>query len=593
MQITFFPRFGFLLTVTFFILSLVSIPTFAARLGTPIPGDWNKFPVCLDEGPNFALRFDFKPSASKSEKPWNSPGVLDGIQAPEDSFLSFSRPLGPAGPNDHFSVQWRGYWIPREPTVDIRLRADETAMLFINGKPALECDATRGEATTTIELDPRPHKLRLDYSESEGVAHVFLEYRKSGEAWQPLVTTQHEAGKTYPGWKATYFKGASYENPSLERIDPTIAFNWREQGPFGDAEDAPAIQFRWGHENGRFFGELVPNCSGELTISPEHSSVNDIESFQLSGTNTEFMIANGEQTPLLDLMVSRPGECQEAAFKVSLIPGQPFQFWEKDSPVRSGGVVSRKLDSAYDHFEETRPRLGGVLEPWDKSLIPSGRWWTNVLLNSSQIPSTSTHSAVASFVGLWAPDLQATLEPREKSFTDEGKEKTESETNIPPTLVAGLAQMIDAMNHLKPYTSTQLEETPSIGSLDPPRGEATLRNWPLGSATAIITISPAMIRIEVPEGLSMTIDRPARVEELRIGKRGEWNGKLFTRTPGSIEIGPAEKVSVLKWDGKPFLLMKRRGVMGGRLPGSEGRLEMHQLFGDGAATKQPGKPAPD
>jgi hypothetical protein len=84
----------------------------------------------------------------------------------------------PLAPHDFFSIRWTG-WLkaPKPGKYALRLRADDNARLWLDGQFLLDrWDRTVYSASTEVDLDDRPHEIRLEYVQLDGGARMKLDW---------------------------------------------------------------------------------------------------------------------------------------------------------------------------------------------------------------------------------------------------------------------------------------------------------------------------------------------------------------------------------------------------------------------------------
>jgi hypothetical protein len=440
------------------VVFLVSFDAHAARMGPGLPGYSGIFPVSLDGQRLLLLRIGL---ALGDDAPIpGPPGVLDGVASPNDAYLGCSWPAAPPDRDDRFGIQWNGYWQPGEVTCTLRLRANDSAVLYLNGERILECRDCPAGATRTVALDGRRHALRLDYHEVSGPAFVFLDWQIPGRAWNPIPAKSGKPNEEIEGWEGRYCLGETLDQPAFTRQDAAISFDWREEGPFDRPEDLPTLSLEWSHESGKCFGEVGANRDGPIQIQVMTPSVDTTPLF-ISTTPTEVSIVSHEGTEvvhfLLDQEVDGPRErvrvaslCEvlsptgtcSSTFLVPVQTSHKVRFWEQGGAVESGSSVAGKVRQERESFERSRPRLAGALGPWDHALIPSGRWWCRTWIEQMEfgpvIPGAGgpapispgrrrmlapimagLPSAVSSLLSLCAPDLRDLALPLWREMTPE------------------------------------------------------------------------------------------------------------------------------------------------------------------------------
>ncbi|MCG3198311.1 MAG: hypothetical protein GHCLOJNM_02809 [bacterium] len=358
------------------------------------PPEWNRFVILLGGNmPLLHLGLDFE----GAPEGYTPAGVIEGIQAPGETFWLQSWSPSPPDRVDHFSIVWSGTWRPGNLAGEIRLRADEQATLSLDGSPLLVCTDCPAGVTAAISLDQKPHDLRLEYLEREGPAYIFLEWREPERDWKPVPVTNKAGGEEVEGWEGKYSLGERFASEEFVRIDPMIAFNWGESGPFERLEDLPTLRFRWGIHEGALMGEISANREGRVRLLPEAPS-RGRRDLRVQGSATSMEIRDASGTTHLELFFDRPGNWIETEPSprgvlfaetetqrvphIPITPAEPIRFWEKGSTVQSGPSVSTQLDSAQKVFDDSRITLSEGLAEFDADLVPSGRYWNRLLLDA-------------------------------------------------------------------------------------------------------------------------------------------------------------------------------------------------------------------
>jgi hypothetical protein len=624
---------------------------FAARLGPCLLGQWNIFPVYDQNTPILLLQLDFVPHETKGSEPYSPSGLLNCTQAPNDSYLACSWPIGEPDRNDHFAVQWTGYWQPGAITCELRLRADEDASLALDGEPFLACHQSPAGVTRTVELDKKRHHLQLDYVEVEGPAYVFLEWREPGRAWNPIPATQGKAAEPSQGWQGAYSLGKTFDQPAFTRRDPMVAFNWGLEGPFDRDDDLPTASLEWGHEGGQFFGQIAANREGSLRFVPLGLPAIADSTAVLSGGATFLKIAGSPGKPLLSLLFDQAGEGlkegdlfplpgprasgpQSPSFTVPTHPGRPLRFWEEAAITETGSAVANHLEKAHKAFEETRPRLAEGLAPFDEPLIPQGRWWCRLLLDSlahqdllfkpplpklgegaggeglNDLLSANLPTAVSAMLALCARDLLVggaplleAITPGQASrvFVSSGTRELhllvdtlsgsmpamlpdERKGRLPVTqsprwkttgLAEGLARALSACRSVQPLINRNPKEGTDIGAPDPPFAKLKLENWWIAGNPFDITFRPDGLLLEQKGGTFLEFERPARLIGFRMGKKGEWLSEVEMKGTGGIEAGPPSRFQGVEWNHLPLLMVNRNGrLRAATTPTEKGSLKM-------------------
>ncbi len=105
----------------------------------------------------------------------------------------------------------------------------------------------------TVYLNEGIHSLRFELQTHEGVwigRQLALLYGSSalGIPLQPIPKDRlfRDVQATQPGINGTYYRDFNFSNVLTTRIDPQIAFRWRNQGRFDDTPDLSAVTDEYG-----------------------------------------------------------------------------------------------------------------------------------------------------------------------------------------------------------------------------------------------------------------------------------------------------------------------------------------------------------
>lgn len=574
------------------------------------------FQIQIDDEPIAELKFDFGVEGLRStefETGWLMGGVALGPGVRQGAW-----PISGPDRFDDFSARWRGIWNPGKTTCSVRLRSDSTARLFVDGREALASDGSASGATTTLELEDRPHDFRLDYSHRSGEAFILLEQRLGNGPWTPLVPDSSGGGNG-PGWEGEYFLGSEFEAVGFERIDEKILWNWGDHGPFNRMEDLPSALFRWAEGEPSFAASLSTNRKTVLTVG---FAILSPASWTLEFEGTLLTLKGVEGSRTL-IQFDQPGEIirSESGIQIQFetSPDRPLRFWEAGGEVRDGEQAERLINRIEQEYENRRPILSGALAPLDRSLGPEGRWWVEMLLDrlrtiSQGDASTLEGETAAAELGpglarwseVFAPELTGEIEewtqglsleagvsPFEDAsragmerlrlalggeYVDSGVRTVElhPEREVDwriESLAEGLARWGEAFH--------RFEETASVGEdgvvvfVDRVRGEWEILNLPAGDGVFDLRWSETRARIEDRSGRFLEFRGPIQVRELKSNEGGDWEIRLAGPRQTLFEVGPVGLVSGAYWDGAPILLTgqgstRKRGL----LPGGEGVLRL-------------------
>jgi hypothetical protein len=140
-------------------------------------------------------------------------------------------------PNDNFGARWTRKARFGAGTYRFHAMADDGVRLWVDDQLIIDAwyDHAALEWTTDHALVEGEHTVQVEYYEHVGTAEISV-------WWEKVVYA------SYPDWKGEYWPNRSLSgNPALVRNDPTIDFNWKEEGPaFGLPTDSFAA--RWTRE---------------------------------------------------------------------------------------------------------------------------------------------------------------------------------------------------------------------------------------------------------------------------------------------------------------------------------------------------------
>jgi WD40 repeat protein len=99
-------------------------------------------------------------------------------------------------PPDNFSIRWRGYLIaPRPGVYTLFVFADDGARVYLDEKPVLDNWDKTGRYSTTVTLDDKPHRLRVEHHEGVGLAAMSFRWALDcgfAEQAVPLEALYHD-----------------------------------------------------------------------------------------------------------------------------------------------------------------------------------------------------------------------------------------------------------------------------------------------------------------------------------------------------------------------------------------------------------------
>jgi hypothetical protein len=588
----------------------------------------------LDTLPVFAgetciggLRWEFEPVPPATAEISAPTALLAAMAAPHEEFLSMEWPIGASDRNDRFSARWTANLRIEPATLRVRLRADDRAVFYLNGRERLVCDAERPVATATLELDARLHDLRVDYTERTGPAHVFLEeWRTEAGAWVPWVprVLSQPVGPTDPGWLGTYFLGEDFEEEAFRERVSSIGFDWGGGGPFSRPGDRPAFRIDWANSpTGGFYGRCRCNRTGSLRLSwlvPASSREDPLSATQESA---EFHFRNSSTGSTVDLRFNQPPAKTEflektassfgealCRMRFTLAAGADLVFWEDSSELPHGGTAAEMLDSAEKRHHQTRLRLTGDLEPWDNPAALEGRFWVFQFLERMQygdpfgateasFPAFESSHLIASlpesvsdYLSLFAPDLRPTIpdllgQPLPTHFArlvppTPGRERdllgaSPSDLSRERDWWSGLWQAIESVHRVGQVFGRMPDGGVDLGGEGYERQSVGIENWSHRGKRFTWRLSGTQTRLEqVPQGRVLTFSQPARLRGFEIGEEGTWRFKVNLEDNGYFETHPALALRRATWDKQPLLLLRQGDFYrSGRLSDKEGMLTLY------------------
>jgi hypothetical protein len=162
-----------------------------------------------------------------------------------DNEINFDWALGSPGPGiptDSFSVRWtRAVYLPAGGW-RFNVTVDDGVRLWVDGQ--LLFDQWRVSAPITysgsILLGSGDHSLRVEYFEATERAQVRVWWDQGGAAPTPTP-----APSTSHPWDAAYYDNVYLAgNPRFTRYDPSINFDWGDDGP-GGGIGGEGFSVRW------------------------------------------------------------------------------------------------------------------------------------------------------------------------------------------------------------------------------------------------------------------------------------------------------------------------------------------------------------
>jgi WD40 repeat protein len=125
------------------------------------------------------------PNGLKTEL-FADPDLRRCVKVRYDQNIDFDWGLGspdPLVPPERFSIRWSG-WLraPRPGRYTLQLESDDGARLWLDEKLLVDCSRLAIEQlrhAVEVELDDRPHSLRVEYFQANGGAHVRLTWAQA------------------------------------------------------------------------------------------------------------------------------------------------------------------------------------------------------------------------------------------------------------------------------------------------------------------------------------------------------------------------------------------------------------------------------
>ncbi len=115
-------------------------------------------------------------------------------------------PMPELGPDD-FQVDWRGrLLVPRTGRYTLTLGADDSGVLFLDGRPVLTNGGTHPyqERSVALDLAAGPHELAVSYRENDGGASVRLLWAPEGEVPRVVPAEALQGPDGQPGLDGVY-----------------------------------------------------------------------------------------------------------------------------------------------------------------------------------------------------------------------------------------------------------------------------------------------------------------------------------------------------------------------------------------------------
>jgi len=172
---------------------------------------------------------------------WNNPDLAgEPVLIRNEAEIDFDwGEAGPAAvnstlPPDNFSARWTRTLNFAEGYYRFTVDADDGARLFIDENLLINDwqSDNPNPVSNELFLANGQHKLRLDYFERAGPAHMRLQWEALGAAASGLAS-----------WRGSYFRGTDLTGEAaLVRADPAIDFRWTESAPITMTE---GLAVRW------------------------------------------------------------------------------------------------------------------------------------------------------------------------------------------------------------------------------------------------------------------------------------------------------------------------------------------------------------
>ena len=165
-----------------------------------------------------------------------------------------------------FSIRWEGFVeAPTTGTYTFYTTSDDGVRLWVNDQLIVENwtvhPATENSGTINLVAGQRV-PIRMDFFENGGHAVAKLSWSANGVSKQTIpqsaLFTDSPEEQIGSGLLATYFDNMDFTNEALQRIDPTIDFNWGNGSPDGSI-GANTFSVRWE-------GEIKAPTSGTYTF---------------------------------------------------------------------------------------------------------------------------------------------------------------------------------------------------------------------------------------------------------------------------------------------------------------------------------------
>lgn len=563
------------------------------------------------------------PKDATNTPAWSPKGVFAAAAGWRGDQTGWSWPSAPEDRNDHFQVKWEGYWQPGPRTVEIRLRADDEAALFVDGSRILSATHDPIGATATVILDARHHHLLLEYRELAGEAYVILEYREPGTAWKPIEAIASAENSARLGWTATYTSDSGQGiEPTFTRVDRLIDFNWNTSGPFDRPVDRPTLTTLLGQWKGGIIGEVRSNRSGQLVLQIE-TDRNENQSSKPNLTPTSFDLHPQDPSPAGGIYFDRPGNWQTEesnptgfAFHATLEPLSPLRFWFEGTGISGGSEVTQRLAELQSANEISRPRMGGDWELYDRQLLLEGRWWMQLLRSGrwgtqSAEASLSDHAMSAAvrrdrailrddlppailqtiqrvfpdLLPIWAEsssEIETQLDQLISSWGENElgfRNLTESSAPESATGVRSIAEGIGTTLILATMVASHLELTADghtvWGGTSPVKGEFSLSNWRVAGFTLNFSINAEETRVTRSDQVYL---RVSPTSQLGFGEGSDdktWRVRVNSPPGAFIDLGPWDRIQGTRWNNSPTLFVRKgKSMRLTTIPNPEGELSV-------------------
>ena len=147
---------------------------------------------------------------------------------------------------DYFSVRWVGKVMPKySETYTFYTQSDDGVRLWVNGQLIIDNwtlhGSTENAGNITLQAGQK-YDIQMEYYENWGAATAKLSWSSARQAKEIVPESQLFPSGT--GLNVQYFNNMALSNASLERIDPTVNFDWGTGSPAA-AISADNISARW------------------------------------------------------------------------------------------------------------------------------------------------------------------------------------------------------------------------------------------------------------------------------------------------------------------------------------------------------------